>query len=300
MDGMRFLILWGCYCSVRVYPADYPPDSRTNVPDPSQFRMHDFQEEYITTPDGVKLHMYVIYARKSSARFDIRSFSSTNISDYTLLYFHGNGGNMGHRLPVAAQFLESLKCNIVMLSYRGYGKSEGKPDETGLKTDSYCALDFIKQHPLLKSTRVVLYGQSLGGAVAVHLASKRSPDIAGLIIENTFLSLPKLIPHLMPMLRYLSFLCHQVWDSESDIQLVDPTVPMLFLSGSRDQLIPQSHLRQLYVTAARSMQSKDRRLAVVQWSEFPNGAHDDTCIQSGYFEAIQEFWCQHIVEPAAL
>lgn len=85
-----------------------------------------------------------------------------------------------------------------MLSYRGYGKSTGDPDESGMIVDADTALDYIKQDDILKKTRVVLYGQvyiqasyfqSIGAAVAISLAARRESEIQALIIENTFLSL---------------------------------------------------------------------------------------------------------------
>lgn len=83
-----------------------------------------------------------------------------------------------------------------MLEYRGYGLSTGVPDENGLKIDAQTALDHIRQRGETADSRVIVYGQSLGGAVAINLvaANEDKGDIAGLILENTFLSIRKLIP----------------------------------------------------------------------------------------------------------
>lgn len=93
--------------------------------------------------------------------------------------------SQGHRLPLASVFYTRFGCNILMLSYRGYGLSTGSPSETGIRIDAQVALDFIKKHPLLKSTLIVLYGQSIGGAVSIDLASRNKSSIHALILENT-------------------------------------------------------------------------------------------------------------------
>lgn len=67
-----------------------------------------------------------------------------------------------HRIPIAKVFLTKMRCNVVMLSYRGYGKSEGSPSEKGIKLDAQASLDFILSHPILEKTKVFLYGQSIG------------------------------------------------------------------------------------------------------------------------------------------
>lgn len=110
--------------------------------------------------------------------------------------FHGNAGNIGHRIPIAKIIQEVVGCNVLMLEYRGYGMSTGVPDEAGLKIDAQTGLDYIRQRAETRGTKIVVYGQSLGGAVAINLVAQNqdSRDIAGLILENTFLSIRKLIP----------------------------------------------------------------------------------------------------------
>jgi fermentation-respiration switch protein FrsA (DUF1100 family) len=96
---------------------------------------------------------------------------------------------MGHRLPMIAELYKRLPCHFFILSYRGYGKSQGSPSEKGLKMDADAAFKFIQNHAELKSTKIVVLGQSIGGAVAIHITQKYSNLIHGLILENTFLSL---------------------------------------------------------------------------------------------------------------
>ena len=89
-----------------------------------------------------------------------------------------------------------MGLDVVMLEYRGYGLSTGTPDEKGLNVDAQTGLDWIRNHDELGRSRIVVYGQSLGGAVAVQLVAKnqRAGDIGGLVLENTFLSIRKMIP----------------------------------------------------------------------------------------------------------
>jgi pimeloyl-ACP methyl ester carboxylesterase len=173
--------------------------------------------------------------------------------------------------------------------------------------DAQTALDFIQQHPELSSTKLIVYGQSIGAAVAIHLVSKNPKLISGLIIENTFLSMVsflfiqlkhletlmiecpsqrKLIPHVMPPLKALTFMCHQIWDNERTIEELSAKVPVLFLSGSKDELVPPQHMGLLFQT----LKSKRPLDETIVFKTFENGSHNDTCMQIGYFEAIQEFW----------
>ncbi|KAI9261579.1 Alpha/Beta hydrolase protein [Phascolomyces articulosus] len=198
----------------------------------------------------------------------------------TILYFHANAGNMGHRLPIAKVFHERHRCNVVMLSYRGYGLSEGKPNEKGLRIDAQTLLDYVQAHPILKKTLLIAYGQSIGGAVAIDLVSRNEDCFSGLIVENTFLSVPKLIPHVLPVLKHFTFLCHQHWPSENSVKKIQKT-PVLFLSGACDELVPPHHMRRLFDQCS-SRVSKD-------WVQFPHGMHNDTCMQTGYFTAIGNF-----------
>lgn len=214
----------------------------------------------------------------------------------TVMMFHGNGGNLGHRIPLAAIFVTKMRCNVLMMCYRGYGRSDGSPSEKGLQIDSQTALDYLTSHPLFKETRIILYGQSIGGAVAIDLASRNAAKINALILENTFTSLPSLVPHALPVLGPFSFLCHQKWNSASKIPLIPPTTPILMLSGASDELVPKEHMRALWEVVAKRGEKKKPNgseyktgLERAKYIEFESGHHNDTCVQPGYWTAIAEF-----------
>lgn len=112
--------------------------------------------------------------------------------------FHGNAGNIGHRIPIAKVLEENTGCSVLMLEYRGYGMSTGTPNEEGLMIDAQTGLDWIRSSDETKGNKIIVYGQSLGGAVGIQLVDRNqeSGDVAGLILENTFTSIRKMIPRL--------------------------------------------------------------------------------------------------------
>lgn len=195
--------------------------------------------------------------------------------------FHGNAGNIGHRLPIARMLRHMVGCNILMLEYRGYGSSTGEPGETGLVLDAQTAIDYLRDRAETCAHRYIVYGQSLGGAVAVRLVAdnQQHGDIAGLVLENTFLSMRKLIPQILPPARYLTLLCHQVWPSDAVIPTITK-VPILFLSGQKDEIVPPAHMRQLYDLSAAPNKI---------WKPLPLGDHNASVFEDGYFEAIADF-----------
>lgn len=168
-----------------IYPRNIPADARTNVPSPRQFGITDFEDLQIPTPDGESLN--ALFLRSSTSRYR---------RNLTVIMFHGNAGNIGHRVPIAKALQDTLNCHVLLLEYRGYGKSTGTPDESGLKVDAQTGLDYLRQRAETRDSKFVVYGQSLGGAVAINLVAtnQEQGDVAGLILENTFLSIRKLIP----------------------------------------------------------------------------------------------------------
>ncbi|EIW75926.1 alpha beta-hydrolase [Coniophora puteana RWD-64-598 SS2] len=246
-----------------IYPSAFPPGARLDVPVPTDYGLQ-YEDLDLVTSDGVTLRSYLLPQKKNlnnSHAVDVphpinqtdEEFASTRP---TVMMFHGNGGNHGHRIPLAKVFHVRMRCNVLMLSYRGYGHSDGSPSELGLCIDAQTALDYVLSHPYLSKTPIILYGQSIGGAVAIHLASKNPSKITALILENTFTNLPRLIPSTLPLLAPLSFLCHQKWDSASKVPLIPRSTPILMLSGVKDEVVPHVHMQELWEIVCRRQGTK--------------------------------------------
>jgi fermentation-respiration switch protein FrsA (DUF1100 family) len=211
-----------------IYPRSFPASARTEVPRPSEFGLKDWEEIHLPTPDKETLHC-----------FFIRPSNTLIAKKVTIVMFHGNAGNIGYRVPIAKVFAENMGFTVFMVEYRGYGLSTGVPNEKGLNIDSQVALDYLQQRKETSDTKLVVYGQSLGGAVSIQVVSRNLQDnaISGLILENTFTSIRSLIPDVMPPAKYFGRLCHQIWPSEATLpKIVD--IPILFLSGLKDEIVP--------------------------------------------------------------
>ncbi|KAF8557181.1 alpha/beta-hydrolase [Imleria badia] len=275
-----------------IYPSAFPPGSRTEVDNPTKYGLV-YEDLALCTEDGFTLRSYLLMQRKEISHthaLQVEWTEDQSNEDFaatrpTVIMFHGNGGNHGHRIPLARIFFVKMRCNVLMLSYRGYGLSEGSPSEAGLCIDAQTALDYVTSHPYLQKTPVILYGQSIGGAVAIHLASRSASKITALILENTFTNLPRLVPHALPLLSPLTFLCHQKWDSASKIPLIPRSTPILMLSGVRDEVVPRQHMQELWEIVTRRQGSKletDREPKAnasevgrgkSKFVEFPGGTH---------------------------
>ncbi|KAJ7148762.1 Alpha/Beta hydrolase protein [Mycena crocata] len=288
-----------------IYPSAFPPGSRTDVPVPSAYGL-PYEDLELKTPDGITLRCYLLPQSKELSKTHAAATPVAGEDDVTedefitsrptIMMFHGNGGNHGHRIPLAKVFYLRMRCNVLMVSYRGYGLSDGSPSEKGLQTDSQTALDYLLSDPCLSKTPIILYGQSIGGAVSIDLASRNPSKITALILENTFTSLPSLVPHALPLLGPFSFLCHQKWDSASKVPLIPATTPILMLSGVADELVPKEHMRALFEVVARRGEAKtpggsdlSKGLERAKYMEFELGGHNDTCVQPGYWAAVADF-----------
>ncbi|XP_071855555.1 protein ABHD13-like isoform X2 [Apostichopus japonicus] len=172
-----------------LYYPDQPDSSRVFVPSPSVVGIHSSQYEniFIQTADNVNINALLM-----------KQAPSVIPLVPTILFFHGNAGNIGHRLINAAIFHSLCHCNVLLVEYRGYGKSDGDPYEEGMYKDAQAALDYLHNRSDINSNFIFVFGRSLGGAVAIDLASKprNRGKIRGLILENTFTSIPDMGRHL--------------------------------------------------------------------------------------------------------
>mmetsp|Transcript_29449 Transcript_29449/g.71658 ORF Transcript_29449/g.71658 Transcript_29449/m.71658 type:complete len:301 (-) Transcript_29449:693-1595(-) len=231
-----------------------------------------YDDASILTQDGVLLHAWLIKQPDPTAA-------------PTLLYFHGNAGNIAHRLKDARSMYSMVRCNILMLSYRGYGESQGRPGEKGFVVDAQAALQYVQMHPEVGNTPVFAFGRSIGGAVALALADRQDSNrqpIRGLILENTFTSINAMIDVVMPpYLGFLKWMNRNRWESRRRIESMQ--TPILFISGLQDELVPPAHMQELFKAATQSRYKKIELIA--------NGTHNDTWFRGGnaYYFAIADF-----------
>lgn len=246
-----------------VYPS-WAQGARNHVDTPDS-RGIPYERLTLITQDQIRLEAW-----------DIRNENSTS----TLLILCPNAGNIGYFIPIIDIFYRQFGMSVFIYSYRGYGNSEGSPGEQGLKLDADCVMSHLSTDPFHAKRKLVLYGRSLGGANALYIASKFRNLCDGVILENTFLSIRKVIPYIFPLLKRFTVLCHEIWNSESLMGSCSPETPFLFLSGLKDEIVPPFHMRKLYETCP----SANKKIF-----EFPLGSHNDTIIQDGYWDIVREF-----------
>jgi fermentation-respiration switch protein FrsA (DUF1100 family) len=161
----------------------------------------------------------------------------------TILIFHGNAGNIGDRLYYI-EVMHRLDVHVFLIDYRGYGNSEGKPSEEGLYRDALAAYEWWAKERQPGGEKLILFGESLGGAVAVNLAAKVAP--AGLILQSTFSSAKDMAKSNI-ILRMLFPLAHVRFDSVKEIAQVK--CPKLIIHGTRDEIVPFRLGKSLYEQA---------------------------------------------------
>ncbi len=217
-----------------------------------------FEDVWLTASDGVKIHGWFLPAATTNAP--------------AILFLHGNAGNISHRLDKLAIF-HSLGAATLIIDYRGYGRSdERQPDEQGTYRDAQAGYDWLAQ----KQPQIILYGESLGSAIAVELATK-SP-VAGIVIEEPFTSIADVGQKLYPFLP-VRFLAKTKYDSLGKMPHL--TAPLLILHSREDELFPMSYAERLLAAAG----SQTKRLVEL------HGSHNDAFLVSApiYHQALAEF-----------
>ncbi|MDH4183954.1 MAG: alpha/beta hydrolase [Nitrospinota bacterium] len=150
----------------------------------------------------------------------------------TVIYLHGNAENVSNMLGIV-KALEPMEFDLLLVDYRGYGRSEGEPSVDGIVEDTLAAVDWIVSQQGVPAKRIVLWGRSLGAAAALQTAMKR-PDLGGVIVESGFASLRKIAAYHMPWIP--SFMVRDKLDSVLAISQLN--MPKLIIHGERDQVIP--------------------------------------------------------------
>ncbi|RTR04962.1 alpha/beta hydrolase [Halomonas nitroreducens] len=165
----------------------------------------------------------------------------------TLLFFHGNAGNISHRLASIRQF-HRLGLSVLIVDYRGYGESEGRPSEEGTARDARAAWQWLVEERGLAAEEIVLFGRSLGAGVAAELAASLPPGEGpgALILESAFRSVPKLGQRLYPFLpvRWLSRFEYDV-----ERYVTQRSAPLLVIHSREDEIIPFGEGKAVYEAA---------------------------------------------------
>ncbi|PKA55626.1 hypothetical protein AXF42_Ash006828 [Apostasia shenzhenica] len=268
-----------------VYVPVLPGLARAYAVTPSRFQL-DYEDIWIRSSDGVRLHAWFLK-------------HSSPVSGPTILFFQENAGNIAHRLEFARIMMHRLHCNVFMLSYRGYGASDGHPSQDGITKDAQAALDHLSNRNDVDTSRIVIFGRSLGGAVGSVLARNNPDKVSALILENTFTSILDMAGIMLPFLKWfiggrasngpkvLNFLVRSPWSTIDVIGEIKQ--PILFLSGLQDELVPPLHMRLLY---EKAVEHNSHCL----FFDFPDGMHMDTWFSAGdrYWRIIQLFLEEYV------
>lgn len=221
----------------------------------------DFEEVRLESEDGVRLHGWFIPAPAGMQR-------------PAVLFFHGNAGNISHRLEMI-RIIHELGLACLVVDYRGYGKSGGKPSEQGLYMDARAARDWFLNEKGLKPAEVLLWGRSLGGAVAAELAADNSPG--ALVVESCFTSLPEMGRKIYPFLpvKAISRLRFPV-----ERYLKRVSCPVLVVHSPDDEIVPYEFGRRLYQAAP-----EPKRFLEI------SGGHNEGFVASGekYISGVRDF-----------
>jgi fermentation-respiration switch protein FrsA (DUF1100 family) len=187
-----------------------------------------YEDVYFESADGTRLHGWYCPVEEPRA---------------IVLYMHGNAGNITYLWPDLRMLTERMRVSVLAFDYRGYGRSDGRPNERGLMADARAAQRWLAERAGVAERDIVLYGRSLGGGVAVDLAAKDGAK--ALILESTFTSLPAVANELLPLSPGMLM----VNRFNSAKKIADYAGPLLIAHGDADELIPLAHGEQLFAAA---------------------------------------------------
>ena len=215
----------------------------------------------LTASDGVPIHGWFVPTLLAPAP--------------TVLLFHGNAGNFSHRLQKIA-LLRAAGAAVCIIDYRGYGRSSGSPSEAGTYRDARAAYDYLTTTRELAPRNIVLYGESLGSAVAVELATQ--VPVGGVVIEEAFTSIPEVGQKMFPLLP-IGWLVRNRYDTIHKMGRLQS--PLLIFHSRQDELFPYEYAERLLAAAP-----EPKRLVELQ------GGHNDAFWQSQvvYRSALQQFF----------
>lgn len=219
--AMVLLVYWGQ--SRLVY---FPNKQLSNTP---QMFGLDYSSVSIATADGETLHGWWVPVRDAKG---------------TVLFFHGNAGNISHRINYLTMF-SRLGYNTLLFDYRGYGQSSGTPSESGTYLDAQAAWQHLTETQMIAPEQIVLFGESLGGAIASWLAAREKPGL--LALASAFTSVPDLATQIYPFLpvRWISRFEYNTLESLHSV-----TCPVFIAHSPQDEIVPFQHGQRLFQAAS--------------------------------------------------
>jgi hypothetical protein len=205
----------------------FPPRYPVGFPPPQTYE-REVEDIWLRTGDEVRINAF---------------YRSNPASKQVLLWFHGNAENIGYDL-VHLRALATIGVNILAIDYRGYGKSLGRPDEAGVYLDADAAYEYLAKQRHFRAQDIIIYGHSLGGAVAVNLASRR--PCGGLIVQSAFTN-ARAMARRMLIIPLMEYAVKSRFDSLQKIREVH--APILIVHGTRDEVVPFQMGQQLFAAA---------------------------------------------------
>jgi fermentation-respiration switch protein FrsA (DUF1100 family) len=220
----------------------------------------DFEEVYFEAEDKTRLHGWFFPQRGNAP---------------LILFCHGNAGNISHRLE-NVKLLADRGLKVLIYDYRGYGKSTGRPSERGIYRDGLAAYDFLISQKNISADKIILFGRSLGAAVAIEIALKRK--VRSLILESAFTSTKEMARTMLLFMPFSFFLPPHYDNLEKITRL---KVPKLIFHGEMDEIVPFSMGQKLYKQAQEPK----------YFYPIKNAGHNDTYVIGGtkYFETLVKF-----------
>ena len=210
----------------------YPESGRSIVGTPSDLGLA-YESVEVSTSDSETLHGWFVPAPAATG---------------TILFFHGNAGNISHRMEYLLMFYR-LGYNTFIFDYRGYGQSSGSPSESGTYLDAQAAWRYLTEKKEILPTRIVLFGESFGGAVAAWLAAREKPAL--LVLASVFTSVPDMAAKIYPFLP-VRLLSRFKYSTIEYLQSV--TCPVFVAHSPQDEVVPFAHGRALYQVAPEPKQ----------------------------------------------
>jgi fermentation-respiration switch protein FrsA (DUF1100 family) len=233
--GMSTLTLAGCI--ERFF--FYPDSARYTSPEQFGLKAEDVR---LSASDGTRLHGWFLPAAGTAKG--------------TVLHLHGNAANVSNHLPLVA-WMPARGFNVLMLDYRGFGQSEGKPTLDGIVEDALAALGYLRTRAGVDRDRIVVLGQSLGGATALRMLARDAADVRLAIIDSSFPSYRGIARDAtagsaMAPLAALAASALPSPDRDPEAALKSIRVPLIFVHGTRDSVIPHANSDALHAAAPGS------------------------------------------------